>query len=62
MEYRFDYVWDRLADQGKCDSRGGAEYVRVRREWHDAGAPVDLEAFIIRRANLDPYGREGVRR
>lgn len=44
-------AYDRLSEEGKCDSPGGMEYTRVRDEWVRAGRPADIESFIIRRAN-----------
>lgn len=50
----FDRVWDVLADQGACDSRGGAEYHRIQDEWATAGFPTPLARFIRQSANYVP--------
>lgn len=50
----FDQVWDQLADAGCCDSRGGAEYQRVRSAWIFEGAPEAIGAYIQRHANVGP--------
>lgn len=53
----FDSAWDRLAAIGKCDTRGGAEYRRVRQKWDDMrkqdrpGTVRAVEVLIIREAN-----------
>jgi hypothetical protein len=46
-------AYERLAEDGKCDSPGGAEYRRVLREWIEQ-EPDDMETFILRRANAGP--------
>lgn len=54
----FDQIWDRLADQGKCDARDGMEYARVRRYFSELKdrptAESDIAALIIKQANLGP--------
>lgn len=50
---RFIYVYKLLADQGKADEPGGAEFRRVFVEWMEAGKP-DGENFITERANAIP--------
>lgn len=47
----FDLVWDVMAEQGKCDARGAAEYERVKREWMRAKYAEVLAAFILASAN-----------
>ena len=47
----FRIVWQVLSFVGKCDQYGGAEYRRVFREWIDAGYPLPVAEFIVRRAN-----------
>jgi hypothetical protein len=49
-------TYTRLSVIGACDRTGGIEYLRVRREWIDAGQPDDREAFIRRRASDRPPG------
>lgn len=54
-EHPFDTTWKKLADQGKCDGHGGAEYQRVRREYNSNPVPDhQLEDFIYKRANSIP--------
>jgi hypothetical protein len=57
----FDRIWDKLADEGCCDARGGMEYRRVRAGWVAAGRPgrkgpdVDvIRRFIHAEANRGP--------
>ena len=47
-------AYERLSEEGKCDSPGGAEYRRVLMEWIEA-SPDNMEEFIVRRANAGPY-------
>jgi hypothetical protein len=55
-EQDFYDAYDRLADDGKCDSAGGSEYRRVLGEWKAAGRPeTGLDAFIVARANIGPF-------
>ena len=58
LTFYFDAVfyeaYSRLAADGKCDSAGGMEYIRVLGEWKDAGTPKDIESFIVMRANVAP--------
>ena len=49
----FYAAYERLAEDGKCDSPGGAEYLRVLHEWIE-DKPDDMEEFIVRRANVGP--------
>lgn len=49
----FDVWYELLAQKGQCDSPGGAEYQRVRREWQEAGKPAP-KAFILSAANRLP--------
>lgn len=53
---RFDETWCAAEELGHCDSFGGMQYCRIRREWLAAGCPgdVDLHSFIRLRANLGP--------
>jgi hypothetical protein len=51
-------TYERLSQEGACDSPGGAEYERVREEWLAAEQPADVEAFIRSRANADADGSE----
>lgn len=46
-------AYERLAEDGKCDSPGSAEYRRVLVEWIEQ-QPDDMEQFICRRANAGP--------
>ena len=50
----FDTVWTACAEESICDGFGGSEYQRVRHEWHLAGRPHDIRAFIELRANVGP--------
>jgi hypothetical protein len=57
QDKQFNTAYARLAELGKCDSPGGAEYQRVKAEWIEAGRPTEreaLESFIHRRANSLP--------
>lgn len=54
-QIKFNKIWDKLEEVGKCDGRGGMEYKRVYSEWLDKERPPDIESFIIERANtLEP--------
>lgn len=44
-------AYERLSEEGKCDSPGGAEYRRVLYEWVE-DQPKDTEKFIVQRANV----------
>jgi hypothetical protein len=46
-------AYERLSEEGKCDSPGGGEYRRVLTEWIE-DSPDDLDEFISRRANASP--------
>jgi hypothetical protein len=48
----FWMAYERLEEQGKCDSPGGNEYDRVILEWLMSGCPEDMESFITEHANL----------
>lgn len=52
------YSW--LADEGSVDSSGGAESIRVLKEWNEAGRPKAVFAFILRRANAMPESLESL--
>jgi hypothetical protein len=54
-EAAFNAVHRRLATEGACDSTGGMEYERVKREWLVAGRP-EIEPFIRARSNVGPNG------
>jgi hypothetical protein len=56
MTEEFDKVWDRLALEGTCDSRGGMEYTRVLYEWTAIGRPRPVGPFIAARANIQANG------
>lgn len=49
--FAFDSVWDKLAREGRCDFRGGAEYRRVYKLWLDEGRTMAVREFINRHAN-----------
>jgi hypothetical protein len=53
-EDRFHLAYERLASEGHCDSAGGMEYKRVRRQWEEAGRPEDIDSFIKAKANELP--------
>ncbi len=42
----FYHTYNRLAMIGVCDSAGGMEYRRVRKQWEDAGKPPNVVKFI----------------
>lgn len=54
----FDREWKIQADYGRCDSWGGMEYRRVRKEWFAAEKTRELEWFIRKRANIGPIPME----
>lgn len=56
---RFWRVYYRLMMRGYCDSPGGMEYRRVKREWRAAGRPRPIADFIKRAANRGPVRVEG---
>lgn len=56
----FDDLWDALAEQGHCDTRGGVEYKRVLAEWREYQGSYSLETFITRQANLGPFPHKEV--
>lgn len=43
----FRALWSAMARGGWCDAWGGAESVRVHREWVERGRPEDVAPFII---------------
>lgn len=50
----FDKAWDMLEKQSKCDAKGGAEYVRIRRTWERlVGLSYALD-YIVNAANEPP--------
>jgi hypothetical protein len=53
-EHEFQAAYERLSEDGHCDSYGGMESERVYREWVECGKPADLDAFICDRANVGP--------
>lgn len=53
-DQRFDATWRTLERRGHCDAFGGQEYLRVRREWQEAGRPLNLYRFILTHANAGP--------
>lgn len=50
----FDAAWDALAEQSRCDARGGAEYRRVRDAWDRVFGKMVAMEFILPRANEGP--------
>jgi hypothetical protein len=52
MASLFRHYWKYMSDQGWCDGWGGAECLRMWREWRRAGYPRDVRTFIVRRANI----------
>ena len=46
-------TYERLSEDSKCDSPGGAEYRRVLHEWIE-NQPEDMEEFIMQRVNASP--------
>lgn len=52
----FLQAYEQLAEQGACDTPGGAEYHRVRAEWLALDRPDDVVEFIRLRANRPPAG------
>ena len=62
-EEAFFSAYEELAEDGLCDTPGGAEYERILDEWIDLGCPNGIEAFIVSRANAVPKihnGRESL--
>jgi len=53
-QQEFDAAWDALEEQGKCDSRGGMEYLRVLEEWAGYCRPMTVAQFIEASANILP--------
>lgn len=51
----FDKVWVKLSEEGVCDDLGGAEYRRVKGEYH---LSAFIEIFIRKQANLG-FSEEG---
>ncbi len=45
-------AYERLSQEGQCDSPGGGEYRRVLEEWHQFGHGVPLDTFIVTRASM----------
>ena len=45
---QFFIVWCQLAEEGRVDDLGGAEYRRVRSLWVVAGSPGSYREFILR--------------
>jgi hypothetical protein len=60
--YAFDREYQRLSELGVCDVVFGSEHLRVKHEWVIAGQPEDIEAFIRRRANIGPDGKDAAPR
>ena len=52
-EMDFDRIWERLSEQGVCDSLWSCEYARVLTKWIKAGCP-DPAGYIVREANIPP--------
>jgi len=50
----FDAAYRDLADKGRADEPGGAEYRRVKDEWIAAGCPKNVSSFICKAANRPP--------
>jgi hypothetical protein len=50
--------YERISQDGYCDSPGGCEYRRVREEFLLAGCPNNVEQFIRWRANAGPLEKE----
>lgn len=53
---QFAEVWARLAQEGRCDDVGGAEYRRVLLEWLNRCSAEEMERFIVERANISSTG------
>jgi hypothetical protein len=54
----FRNCWHSLSAIGVCDGVDGAEYTRVFGEWISYDGDDGATAFIRRRANIGPDGRE----
>lgn len=55
LEHPFDQTWKKLEKQGMCDSHGGAEYQRIKKEYEKTPVPnEELEKFIHKKANTLP--------
>lgn len=54
----FDRAYKALSLDGLVDTPGGMEYTRVRKEWLEAGRPMNrnLRDWIYQRANIGPNG------
>lgn len=53
---KFDQTWEALSKVGSCDSIGGMEYERVKREWLEFDMPEPIASFITIRTNdIWPY-------
>ena len=42
----FEATWDVLADEGWCDARGAAEWLRINSDWIDSGRTQQMVKFI----------------
>ena len=58
LEERFEEAYERLSEQGACDSPAGMEFKRVREEWRRLGRPHNIDEFIRIRANVPPDAPE----
>jgi len=62
-EQAFYDIYDRLAQEGLCDSAGGFEYQRVLLEWEQYGCPRPIAPFIVTLTSRVPeYGNRFVGR
>lgn len=52
----FDRAWDRMADAGHVDSRGGAQYNRLRAGWEKCKRPVGCLGWIGQAVDLEEAG------
>jgi hypothetical protein len=52
----FDRVWERLANEAKCDGLGASQYRRVKTEWIACGRPTHIKEFIMHAADRPPTG------
>jgi hypothetical protein len=59
----FRSVWERLAEDGRCEAPDGAEYRRVLAAYVIANFPTEVEEFIVhqvgKKAKAKPAPKKG---
>ena len=48
----FQGAYERLSREGKCNSPGSWEHIRMLKEWFDLGQPKPIDDFIFNHANI----------